>query len=67
MWMTNKDRIVDLLRRSITPLDDDEIALRLRIEPRQTVNRMCRELERTGVIDRWKDPGFKIVNRLRQR
>jgi len=64
--MTIKARIIDLLSSTTTPLDDDEIGLRLGIEPRQTVNRMCRELAKAGVLDRWQEPGFKIVNRLRR-
>ena len=63
---TNRDRILELLARTTTPLDDDEIADRLNIYPRQTVNQACREMSRDGVIERRKEPGSKIVNSLRR-
>jgi hypothetical protein len=57
------ERILDLLAR--TPgLDDDQIAQVLSIEPRQTVNQVCRRLAAGGVLVRERGPGGKIVNRL---
>jgi Mn-dependent DtxR family transcriptional regulator len=63
---TIKERIVELLRSTTTPLDDDEIADRLGVRPRQTINKMCRELESQGELERIHEVGFKIVNRLRR-
>jgi len=58
---TLKARILALLKTTTTPLDDDEIAERLGVYPRQTVNRMCREFADTGEIERVNEAGFKIV------
>lgn len=63
---TVKERILALLMSSGAELDDDAIAEQLDISPRQTVNRMCRELAAAGRVERVKEPGFKIVNRVRR-
>ena len=56
-------RIMDLLMQR-PGLDDDEIARVLRIEPRQTVNQICRRLAQRGALRRERRPGGKIVNTL---
>lgn len=58
------DRIVEALRLSRLPLDDDELARRLGASQRQTVNQTCRRLEAAGAIERYVGREGKIVNRL---
>lgn len=60
---THAQHIVSLLAAS-SGLDDDEIARRLAITPRQTVNQICRRLARENVLVRERGPSGKIVNRL---
>lgn len=60
---TYADRIIKLLAR-MPELDDDEIARELAIEPRQTVNQVCRRLSGCGKLVRQRGTGGKIVNRL---
>jgi hypothetical protein len=65
--MTTPDHrhlILETLRRSSRPLDDDELSARTRIRPRQQVNQICRALERGGVIRRVLGPDRKLVNEL---
>jgi hypothetical protein len=58
---THAHRIIELLTR--TPgLNDDEIAKVLGIEPRQTVNQICRRLAAIGQLRRERAPSGKIVN-----
>jgi hypothetical protein len=45
-------------------LNDDEIAAVLHIEPRQTVNTICRRLAEKGELIRERATSGKIVNRL---
>lgn len=60
---THADRIIALLAR--TPgLDDDQIAAALSIEPRQSVNQVCRRLAANGVLTRERGPTGKIINAL---
>lgn len=61
---TDTDRILEALRRSPSPLNDDELAARTDIQPWQQVNRTCRDLERSGRIRRIVGPDQKIVNAL---
>jgi biotin operon repressor len=63
--VTIKERIVRELERD-DGLDDDELALRLGVQPRQAINQAARALEREGRITRRKDRGHKIVNLLRR-
>lgn len=44
------DRIIEAMRTSSSPLDDDQLADRTAISPRQSVNQVCRELERVGTV-----------------
>ena len=60
---THAERIMTLLAQK-PGLNDDEIARELSIEPRQTVNQVCRRLEARGVIERSRGPSGKIVNAL---
>lgn len=52
------------LRLSSQPLDDDQLATRTNIHPRQQVNQICRGLYRSGLIRRYVGPDNKIVNEL---
>lgn len=61
--MTHSERILALLVR-FPDLDDDEIASRTGIRPRQAVNQACRRLEHAGRLSRFRGPRGKIVNRL---
>jgi hypothetical protein len=55
-------RVLDELRRARRPLDDDELARRLGVSPRQTINQVCRGLERSGRLRRYAGSEGKIVN-----
>jgi hypothetical protein len=59
-------RVLDELRRCRAALDDDELARRLDVSPRQTINQVCRRLERSGRLRRYVGPAGKIVNDLRR-
>lgn len=63
--MTNRERVIAALRHATHPLDDDELARRTEITPRQTVNQVCRRLEVEGRLARLAGPDGKIVNQLR--
>ncbi|MCY3839476.1 MAG: helix-turn-helix domain-containing protein [Gammaproteobacteria bacterium] len=60
--MTNRDRILELLRASEHPLTDSEIRRRTGIEPHQQVNQICRALAAQGLIDRTRGPEGRLVN-----
>ncbi|MDQ7991834.1 MAG: hypothetical protein AAGC63_02235 [Propionicimonas sp.] len=62
--MSNRDRILDALASSLEPLDDDELAHRASISPRQTVNMLCRAMETEGLLRRFRGVDGKIVNQL---
>jgi DNA-binding GntR family transcriptional regulator len=51
--LTIAARVLDELRRVRRPLDDDELASRLGVSPRQTINQVCRRLERSGRLRRY--------------
>lgn len=57
-------RVLALLRASSRPLDDDEIARRLDVHPRQRVNSVCRRLDREGLLRRRPGPEGKLVNEI---
>jgi hypothetical protein len=59
---TRRERVIGVLRVSSRALDDDEVAARAGISPRQSVNQVCRELERSGLVRRQPGPDGKIVN-----
>ncbi len=60
---THAARIMALLASS-PGLNDDEIARELSIEPRQTVNQVCRRLAARGVLVRTTGGAGKIINTL---
>ncbi|MET0418439.1 MAG: hypothetical protein ABW022_20700 [Actinoplanes sp.] len=59
---TKSDRILEVLRRSTQPLDDDQLSERAEIGSWQQVNRICRQLEQYGRIRRIVGPDQRIVN-----
>jgi hypothetical protein len=59
---SRSDRVIEAMRISSSPLDDDQLADRTGISPRQSVNQLCRELERAGMVRRRPGPHGKIVN-----
>jgi hypothetical protein len=59
---SHRHRIVEAIRISSRPLDDDQLADRTGISPRQRVNQICRELEHAGMVRRRSGPDGKIVN-----
>jgi len=63
--MTNREKVLSTLRLATTPLDDDELARRAGVTPRQQVNQICRALVREGLLTRVRGPEDKIVNALR--
>ena len=63
--MTNREKVLSVLRLASTPLDDDEVARRAAISPRQTVNQICNGLAREGLLTRVTGPDGKIVNAVR--
>ena len=63
--MTNREKVLSTLRLSTSPLDDDELARRAGVSPRQQVNQICRGLVQEGLLTRVSGPDGKIVNALR--
>jgi hypothetical protein len=61
-WASHRERVIAAIRASSQLLDDDQLADRTGISPRQTVNQICRALRDVGVIRRQIGPGGKIVN-----
>jgi hypothetical protein len=59
---SNRERVAAMIRTSARPLDDDQVAARAGISPRQTVNQICRALERDGMLRRRTGPHGKTVN-----
>lgn len=59
---SHRDRILELLGES--SYDDDELAERLGIRPRQKVNQVCRGLASEGLVLRELGPRGKLVNVL---
>ena len=59
---SHRERIAATIRISSRPLDDDQVAARTGISPRQTVNQICRSLERAGMVRRRPGPDGKVVN-----
>jgi DNA-binding MarR family transcriptional regulator len=55
--------IIDFITR-FPGRDDDEISAALQISPRQTINQICRKLEKAGLIERGRGSSGKIVNHL---
>ena len=59
---SHRDLISEAIRISSRPLDDDQLAARTGISPRQRVNQICHELEHAGLVRRRFGPAGKIVN-----
>ncbi len=59
---SHRERVIAAIRVSSRPLDDDQIAASTGISPRQTVNQVCRALERAGMVRRRPGPDGKVVN-----
>jgi hypothetical protein len=59
---SHRERVATAIRISSRPLNDDQVAMRTGISPRQTVNQICRDLERAGMVRRQPGPDGKIVN-----
>ena len=53
---SNRERVVAAIRISSRSLDDDQVAAHAGISPRQTVNQICRALERDGMVRRRPEP-----------
>ncbi|WP_327039673.1 hypothetical protein [Micromonospora maris] len=64
---SNRDRVLEALRLSSRPLDDDQLSQRTGVRPRQQVNQICRALHLAGTIRRHEGPDGKIVNELAER
>lgn len=60
----NRGVVLATLRISSQPLDDDQLAARTGVQPRQQVNQICRALERAGLVRRYVGPDGKIVNQF---
>ncbi|MEU0792435.1 hypothetical protein ABZ342_20390 [Amycolatopsis sp. NPDC005961] len=61
---TIAERILETLRTSRRPWDDDELAQRLGVAQRQTVNQICRRLAADGYLQRYVGGTGKLVNAL---
>jgi hypothetical protein len=59
---SHRDRLIEAIRISSRPLDDDQLADRTGISPRQSVNQICRGLARAGLVRRRPGLDGKIVN-----
>lgn len=59
---SHRDRISEAIRISSRPLDDDRLAARTGISPRQRINQICRELEHAGLVRRRSGSAGKIVS-----
>lgn len=60
----HRARLLRAIRTSDRLLDDDELAQRAGIAPRQTVNQVLRRLEREGAVRRMPGPAGKLVTEL---
>ena len=60
---SNRLRILEALRRTGRPLDD-ELSGIASVRPRQQVNQICRALEREGIVRRYHGRDQKLVNEL---
>ena len=60
--MTNRERVLALLRSEPVGLTDSEIRERAGIQPHQQVNQICRSLAQAGLIERRAGPQGRLVN-----
>ncbi|MFI9452448.1 hypothetical protein [Amycolatopsis sp. NPDC052450] len=61
---TIAERILETLRTTAQPWDDDELAEALDVAQRQTVNQICRRLAADRRLHRYVGPAGKLVNSL---
>jgi len=61
---TLADRVLAALSAAAEPLDDDVLARRVRATSRQTVSLVCRTLEASGRIRRFRAPDGLLVNAI---
>jgi hypothetical protein len=59
---SQRERVLEAIRASSRPLDDDQLADQVGVSPRQRVNQICRELRDAGTVRRRIGPDGKIVN-----
>lgn len=59
--MTNREKIINFLKRHPEGIDDDDLSVQLQVFPRQQVNQICRKLEKRGLVIRRSKHG-KIHN-----
>lgn len=62
--MTNQGRILAVLQQTTDGLTDAQVREKTGISPHQTVNRICNELAKAGVVSRVKGSDGVWVNRL---
>ena len=60
--MTNRERVLALVRAEPAGLTDSEIRERTGIQPHQQVNQICRSLAQAGLIERRAGPSGRLVN-----
>ena len=60
--MTNRERVLALLRSEPVGLTDSQIRERTGIQPHQQVNQICRNLAQAGLIERRAGPQGQLVN-----
>lgn len=61
---TLADRVLAALNAAAGPLDDDVLTRQLRVTTKQTVSLVCRTLEASGRIRRFRAPDGMLVNAL---
>ena len=60
--MTNRERVLELIRSESAGLTDSEIRERTGIQPHQQVNQICRRLAQQGLIERRTGPEARLRN-----
>ena len=60
--MTNRERVLALIRSEPAGLTDSEIRERTGIQPHQQVNQICRSFVQAGLIERRAGPQGRLVN-----
>ena len=60
--MTNRERVLALIRSESAGLTDTQIRERTGIEPHQQVNQICRRLAQAGLTERRPGPHGRLVN-----
>lgn len=60
--MTNRERVLALIRSNPMGLTDSEVREGTGIQPHQQVNQICRTLEQAGCTKRVEGPKGRIIN-----